>query len=84
MTKHPAKQHQTQTDPLLLSYTCKARNPTGSKLKLKSATFTEAVNTLIAYLQPNGTAEIYGPFDGFYRITNADGLRMEVVGENGI
>lgn len=78
MPKHPAKPHQTPPDALSVTYTCKARNPTGSTLKLKQATFTEAVNTLVAYLQPNGTAEMRDTNGGVYRITNTDGLRMEM------
>lgn len=78
MPKHPAKPYKTPPDALSVTYSCKARNPTGSTLKLKSVSFTEAINTLVAYLQPGGTAEMTDSNGATYRITNADGLRMEM------
>lgn len=77
MSKHPVKPHKTPPDALSVTYSCKARNPDGSTLKLKSVSFTEAVNTLVTYLRPNGTAEMTDSNGATYRITNIDGLRLE-------
>ncbi len=78
MPKHHPKVRHTPSEPLYVMFSCKARNPDGSTLKLKRVLFRELIDVLTVFLQQNGTADLVSSDGKMYHMTNTDYLRLEM------